>query len=222
MKKWSAQNSYLAAVVVMGLLLSSSCAHRYRDASSGRTGQEVGDMLNTLSSSSNGNSAETQKVIELLKKNPEATVYFAEAPGEMGPIHAVVPVNFAFLSNTQIGINGLDVVRVFFVDLLTDAGHKNALVFQYRAKGQTTFASSVFTNFDQTDGLGEIGEGEFRSVLKRSDGAKIVVRSYDVDPEADDDLSDVVQLEINGFDQDGNEGENLGQISSMEGFSIYF
>lgn len=194
----------------------SNCANRWREASSGRTPEEVGTFLASISSSAGGAPSEAQQILNMVQ-NQGATVYYSEAPGEMGPIHAVTPVDFQYLSNTQYGINALSNIRVFFVDLLVDGGTQNALILQYQITGEQTYTTKVYSNLTGGLPLGSVVDGEFQAPLRDSSGRTILVRSFDVDTESN--LNAVIQLELSSVDAQGNEVENLGQISSMEGFS---
>lgn len=215
MKNW-----WKLTIVSLCVAGTGACATRYREASTGRTADEVASMLTEITSSASGSSPDAQAVLDMIRDNPEATVYFAEAPGALGPIHAVTPIDLGYLTGTEYGLNSLSEIRTFFVELRTEDGHKNALVVQYKLIGQSNYSTEVFTNFN--DELGEIVEGsEFRSILSNS-ARSILVRSFDIDAEYEDELAPVIQLELSAFNEDGSEGQNLGQISSMEGFSIFF
>lgn len=199
------------------LITHSNCANRYREASTGRTSEEVGQFLNTISSSASGAPTEAQRIISMVN-DQGATVYYSEAPGEMGPIHAVTPINFSAISGTQYGLNAVKDIRVFFIDLLTDSGNQNALVVQYRLQNEQAYTTKVYSNLNNGLPGGTIQDGEFSVILKDSANSSILVRSSDVEQD-EDVLSPVIQIELSRVDSNGNETENLGQISSMEGFS---
>lgn len=212
MKRW-----WFPIVIALVLVSThSNCANRWREASTGRTPEEVGAFLASISSSAGGAPSEAQQILNMVQ-NQGATVYYSEAPGEMGPVHAVTPVDFQYLSNTQYGINALSNIRVFFVDLLVEGGTQNALILQYQISGEQAYTTKVYSNLTGGLPLGSVEDGEFLAPLRDSSGRTILVRSFDVDP--DGNLNAVIQLELSSVDAQGNEVENLGQISSMEGFS---
>lgn len=194
-----------------------ACGHRYRETSSGKSASEVSELFRGLQSSSSGTSTELQKAIDLLQNNPETTVYFSEAPGDMGPIHAVLPLDFSFV-NTAITASNLENVRAYLLDLLTEDGHKNILVIEYKLVGENSRSYQVYSN----DGLelGSVADEEFVTTL-RGNNKTILLRSLDMD-DSGEDLANVIQIEVSEVNASGQEVGNLGQISSMEGFSIYF
>lgn len=209
-------------LIAFSLLIVSThmaCGHRWREAESGRSAEEVGQMLEQLQSSSSGTSSELQKAIDLIDQFPETAVYFAEAPGALGPIHAVLPIDTNSLLGEQINFSDLTEIRAFFLDLSTDEGHENILIFEYKINGSSASNYKVFTN-DGTLPKGEVVDGEFTVTLK-SGSEYIVIRSFDVDEELNE-LNPVIQVELSGIDAQGQESGNFGQISSMEGFSIFF
>lgn len=208
----------MAFVVAVALLAThSNCANRWREASTGRSPDEVGSYLATITTSDSGTSSEASAILAMVE-NQGATVYYAEAPGEMGPIHAVAPLDFQELSGTTYGINALSSIRVFFIDLAADAGNQNALVLQYKLQNENTYSTKIYSNIQNQLPGGYFQDGEFVVRLKDSSGKVIVVRSFDVEAE-NEQLAPVVQIELSTIDANGEEALNLGQVSSMEGFS---
>ncbi len=195
-----------------------ACGHRYREASSGKSASEVAELFRGLQSSSSGTNADLQKAIDVLKNNPETTVYFSEAPGDMGPMHAVLPLDFSFVNESITGSN-LESARAYLLDLLTEDGHLNYLIIEYKLAGETTRNYQVFSN----EGLpkGEVVDEEFTTTVRGDNDKTIFLRSFDVD-DSGEDLGKIIQLEVSAVNASGQEGANLGQISSMEGFSVYF
>ncbi len=207
---------FLALSIVI-VSMHQACGHRIREASSGKSAAEVSELFRGLQSSSSGTSTSLQQATKMLEDYPETVVYFSEAPGEMGPLHAVLPLDFSFVSDRITSAN-LESARAYFLDLLTEEGHKNYLIIEYKIVGDASSGYAVYSN----EGMdyGSIVDGEFTSVLKNETGEMIVVRSYDIDD--NEDLTQTIQLEFSGINASGQEEGNLGQISSMEGFSIYF
>lgn len=212
-KQWGA----VAALATILILTHSNCANRWREASTGRSSAEVGAFLNTIGNSATGSPAEANQIIDMVN-NQGATVYYSEAPGEMGPIHAVAPINFSGISGTEYGLNALRDIRIFFIDLLTDDGNQNALVIQYRIQGEDAYTTKIYSNLNNGMPGGYFQDGEFVAQLKDSANNVMIVRSFDVEPDVDQ-LAPVIQIEFSKVDAGGNELENWGQISSMEGFS---
>lgn len=192
---------------------TAACANRYRDASTGRSGDEVGQLLSQLQSSSQGGSGNLQQVINMIEQ-PGTAVYFAEAPGAMGPIHAVLPIDLSYLISPQVGAQPVSELRAWFIDQIDGDFHRNALVIQY-----VTSQGSGFEVFmDDAGAPGFIDEdGVFEVALRGSNNQLVLLTSFDADGELNE-LNDVIQLELSQLDQLGNVVGNAGQISSMEGF----
>ena len=130
----------LTSVLVLAALVGFThfnCATRWREASTGRSADEVGQMLKSLNTTSSGTNATVAEAIKLVEDHPDdVIVYFSEAPGAMGPIEAVSPINFSFV-NKDIGLGSVTSIRVFFIDLLSDNGNLNYLLVDYVVSGQS-------------------------------------------------------------------------------------
>jgi len=143
-------------------------------------------------------------------------LYYTEAPSDLGPIYAVTPFySFEFMSQ-QVFVQDVNFIRVSFVDkTLGDGGHHGVLIFDIQKKDGTKIVE-LFVN-DASSGLnpGFVSEGVFEISLKSADGRVVTLISDDTT--SDDELADVIQFNVVGYDSQGID-LHYGKLSTMIGY----
>lgn len=194
------------------------CSNQWREADADLTSEEMLQFLADVEAA-HGQSLAQGSVSEALalKDDLRTSIYFADAPGVLGPVVSVTSLaDFGFLGSGQ-NLTPFDIasVRLFFMDLPTDSGHENGLIVGIGTAGGTdTSASSSFTYYGFV-GRGDVVDGEFEAILESGSEPRLVVRSFDVDD--DDELMSVIQLKVYDFDQNGDE-RYIGKFSTLVGY----
>lgn len=190
-------------LVIAVLSVSVSCSNRWREA-----GSEINDevMLSALGEISSGqvagNSVNLSEIVAM--KDQGAAIYYAEAPGDMGPVAAVLNVEDLQILGAPAGSTYLNITeaRIFLFDLWTDTERKAGLILGVKTAGDQNFSYSSFL------GNGAMNGGKYEATFQ-GNGFTFTLRSYDVE---EDDLAAVIQLRLYVGE------EYYGKISTLVGF----
>lgn len=190
------------ALLIFSLLMSlatTGCSNSWREGDSGRTPTEVGALLDEVAGAS-GSSTANSDVTTAMQYRDDASIYFAEAPGALGPVGSILSfVDFAFLGSANYSLEGMHIknARVFFFDHSPDFG---LIVGIDQGNGFKYFGFSGKGTFD----------GDFQAVLSGTSG-QITVQSDDIDGDI---LNDVMQLHV----YDSNR-RYAGKFSTLVGYT---
>ncbi|MEQ1878723.1 MAG: hypothetical protein ABL958_18925 [Bdellovibrionia bacterium] len=209
MKKWLA----LSFIV----LLAGACANRWREGEVARSVPEIEGYVESVlnGTEGQGNTGMLAQAREI-RNDPNSFLYYTEAPSDLGPIYAVTPFyTFEFMSQ-QVFTQEVNLIKVSYIDKpLGDGSHHGVLIFDIQ-KVDGTKIVEVFVN-DASSGLspGFVDEGVFEISLKGSNGNVVTLISDDTT--SDDELADVIQFNVVGFDSQGVD-IHYGKLSTMIGY----
>jgi hypothetical protein len=196
---------------VLSLLSLVGCANQWREADSDITGDQVMELLNQIPDAQTAGDGSDNGVSEALayKDASGTAIYFAETPGSLGPVPAVLALDtLEFMNpNEDLWYGNIKKARIFFLDAFDGSTHKDSLII-----GIGKDDSSEYTYYGMS-GEGGIEDEEFVAELKGPNGT-LMLRSWDVDG---DDLTSVIQLRAYLVDSGGNE-VYIGKISTLIGF----
>jgi hypothetical protein len=199
------------------------CAERTRYADAGRTASEIEgfyetDLRGKTPTVGNGIAAADDMV-----DDPSTNMYYAESyrdPGgtvaPMGPVDAVTPIQFDKLG---LGINQsqIQTIRVYFFDQIGGDGRYNhALVMHITTTGSSSQPLILaLANNSSSDEMSSVDDdGVFQVSFSLGGNQRLLLESNDT---TDGELNEVVQFKL-FLANDGEEPEEIGQISSMIGF----
>ena len=190
---------------IMPLLLalsfiSSGCAERYREASPGRTAEEIEEFLADIRANRSAVNGSNAQAAFDMSKDQSTVVYFSESSNSgkaaMGPIHTVVPLDFV-----ELGIDTLprdmEYIRVYFLENNTGTDRHYALMIDIKKTGEAQPKLYVFLNNDATSDVGssvEDGLFEVTFPLTTNGNKFLVLQSDDLDDDAE--LMDVAQFQV--------------------------
>ena len=202
---------------ILSLSISlSSCSYQWMESDSGASSSEVMGLLNEILGSSTlgaANSAALQEFINI-KNNPNSSIYFAFAPGTMGPVASIsslVRYHFLGAAGSDIYYDTIEEVKVFYAYLPAYAGNKGALLIDLKVKGHSDYITKTFVTVFPPQIVGS----EYVAILGEAGQEKLVLRSYNIH---DGELERVIQFRVSDFDSlTGLETEN-GKFSVLEGF----
>jgi hypothetical protein len=174
-------------------------------------------------SSSSTSASDLQKFFSILDAEG-STLFYAEAPGSMGNLNVVMPIDFE-----TMGIQKPTKAYAYFAFVKTDAGSKGALLITSEASspaaspspssspaeastssgsgGQTPLV--VLVNDGTKLSLGQFSEGQFNLETDFQGQSSVFLNTDDV---VDDDLAEVIQFELTSQLQSGEE-VSLGLIN---------
>ena len=212
----------LSLIITLGMSLAG-CSQHWRDADPGVDGDQVDAMLDesltAVTQIADNNSAQDSESFKSLASDPNTTIFFAESNSEMGEPKNLVPFfDLLFLGTQGTSQYGGDVIlepitkaRVFFLDRANEDGsNENAMLLDLIVGDRRIL--KIF--FSDPSAPSYFENGEFVSQMASSDGAQIVIRSFDVD---DDALQSVIQLKVYDFDENGDESL-AGKITTLVAF----
>jgi hypothetical protein len=189
-------------ILTLLTLTTAGCSNSWREGDSGRTPEEVAAYLDEVQNNSSSGTAVSggSDVTTALQYRNEANIYFAEAPGALGPVGSILSfIDFGFLGSPNFTVQGMGIkqARVFFLDASPNFGlvvglDKGAGFEYYGFSGQGSF------------------DGDFEAVLSGSSG-QITVQSDDIDVDI---LNDVIQLHV--YD---SQGGYIGKFSTLVGYT---
>ncbi len=201
----------ILSLIFGGLLLG--CSNQVRESDPQLSGEEMMAMLDQLTSgaSANGSSA-GNGVAEALtyKDDPKTTIFFADAPGPMGPVASVLAVDYLdfIRPGEDLWYGNVTKAQLYFLDSPSTTDRQNGLVI-----GIVTGESEQYQYYGLS-GQGAIVDGQFVVEMTSPTGARIVLRSFDTDG---DDLLSVIQLQVYEVDASGNE-IYIGKFSTLVGY----
>jgi hypothetical protein len=192
-----------------------ACSERYRDADPGVDGQTAYDQLVSIGESADiegVNQLDMARLEDLLDKG---TLYYAEAPGSLGPVRAVTPINPDYLDpqgRLDSYENIIDIRAYLIIAKNSGNSFDAMLIFDTQFSGNDGQEHTVLTVYNAVSD-GKIEEGELQIALADAANNEFVISSQDV---SDEDLNEVIKVQMRGI----SNGDILGQISSMKGFEI--
>ena len=169
---------------------SAGCSNQWRDADANITGAELKEMMNSISSASNTSSGDLTQALAL-KDDPNAAIYFADAPdsvGGMGSVSSIASlVDWSFLGQNYANLTHWNIkeVRVFFIDAPQGDSRKTSLILGLKIDSATNFTYFGFT------GTASLGDSDYSTVLSSGGQVKLILKSVDAQ---DGDLKPVIQL----------------------------
>lgn len=177
-----------------------ACSNHWRDADLGLTPAEMTSILGEVEQASAQGSGNVSEALAL-KDDPNASIYFADAPSPIGQVSNVLGFfNYEFLGLPDLGFRDIAEARVIFFDApQPEGGRKAALILGIKQKGQDLFTYYAYT------GSGSIDGREYEANL-----GEIVVKSFDA---SEGGLADVIQLKV--YEPGGG---YLGKIATLVGF----
>ncbi len=204
-------------------LALAACSRHYRTGDAGVDGTQLNTLLEeSLTAGSTATSPDEIQRFRQIFNDPNTTIYFAESNENFGNAFNVAAIyDWNFLGQAGLAQNlggevfteALQHARVFFLDLPYEDRIQSALLIDINHQGNRIvkiFLNDAYSASEPT----WVEAGELTSHMTASDGAEIIVRSYDVDGDL---LQSVIQLQINGFDSEGSE-VLLGKIATLVGF----
>lgn len=193
----------------------SACSTQWREADGQIDAQGVFDILNKTYSQSSTSTTVSQFMQYI--NDPNLAIYFADAPGSLGPIASIASfTDFSFLDasiNSPFPHDDLAAIRVFFIDVPTASGRVNGLMFGLRHAQDQNF--STYALMSSSSNPGSVQNGEFAVTLSNGSQDTLYVTSDDVDDHGE--LKGVIQLHLYQIDAYGD-GNYIGKISTMIGF----
>jgi hypothetical protein len=197
-------------VVLSMVIAFAGCSNQWRDADANITAAEMMEMLNSVTSSSNASSGDLSQALAL-KDDPNAAIYFADAPdsvGGMGSVASIASlVDWSFLGQdyATLSIWKINEVRVFFIDApQADGSRKTALILGLKIESSANFTYFGFT------GTASLGDNDYSTVLSAGGQVKLILKSLDAE---DGDLEPVIQLKAYSPGD-----EEIGKFSTLVGF----
>lgn len=179
-----------------------ACSNHWREANSGLTAQEMAVILAEVeqSSAQAGGSGSLTEALAL-KDDPNASIYFADAPSPIGQVPNVLGFfNYEFLGLGDIGYRDISEARVIFFDApQTDGSRLAALIIGIKQVGQDVFTYYAFSGTASIDG------SDYEANL-----GNIIVKSFDA---SEGGLDDVIQLKV--YEPGGG---YLGKVATLVGF----
>lgn len=201
--------AYFISTII--LTVGIGCSNQYRETASDISGDEVMQMLDQVSSATTSGTGSDNGIAEALSyKDASGTaIYFADAPGAMGKVPAVLALDtLEFMNpNEDLWYGNIQKARIFFLDAFDGSAHQNGLIIGVAKEG-----ASGYTYYGMS-GEGSMEGDEFVTELKGPNGT-LILRSWDTDGE---DLTSVIQLRAYMVDSNGNE-VYVGKISTLIGF----
>lgn len=196
----------LVMACALSVFITSGCSNHWREGDAQISGEEMLQILGEVQTGSSLMGGNVSQVLQL-KDDPATAIYFADAPGSLGPVASVLSLfNFEFLGQPDLAWDSITQARVFFLDRPADGGRQTGLIIGIGVGG----GSLSYYGFS---GTGSIENGEF--VAQLSGGQKnITLRSYDIEG---GDLSGTIQLQVYDVDAAGNE-RYIGKFSTLVGF----
>lgn len=203
-------------VVLLALLGTSlmACSNHWREASSGMSEEELLSELADFTSSSSADGTFTE-----LANNENAAIYFADAPGPLGPPESVLAMrDYTFLGlSEETRPEDLERVRIFFIDSFQgapeDGQRRFALAIEVQLKGEENSQTKFFYSTDDW----QFKKDQFVAHFE-GNGASLEVYSYDLAPNVADELAAVIQLRISQTVDNADEFYDNGKINNLVGF----
>lgn len=205
----------LGALVFGSLILFlSGCSQHTRTADVEFDPQQILESLDQhisefSESGSNGDIADLSE----LREAEGVRIYYATSHGERGPGLGPVESVFSFADFSFIGesfdFSAVTEGEAYFLDLPTESGHENVILFVLTIDGETR--RYVLSNLNGGE-RGQLSDTDFITVLEGA-GGTVGVQTFDV---SGGDIDGVIQLRF-FIDQDG-ENVQIGKISSLVGF----
>lgn len=192
------------SLLIMVLVLTA-CSNQWREADTGLSSDQVIDLLGEAGSA-NAQSAAILKTLD----TPNASVYFAEAPGNMGTVASVMSLAyFNFLGkNNAYTYRNISYVRIFLIDN-PSSSQSASLIIGIKEGGSDTLAYYNFT------GVGVFDGSEYVAILKDpSSGREIILESWDVE---DEEFKNVIQVRVSDVTAQGRE-RYIGKFSTLVGY----
>lgn len=228
MTSWSLRTfSLIILIPILG------CSNQWREGDAQIDGDEVLAMLDQVAgvSSESLDGEVTSSVSGMAeavreKDNPDTTIFFADAPGPIGPVASVLALDNLDFLNLGEGLwyGNVSQAQIFFLDTPTSSGRHNGLVIGIGtgagnsrdggSDGQNASESATAYQYAAMSGQGSIENGEFYVEMETPSGSTLVLRSWDVDG---DELRAVIQLQVYEVDSAGEE-IYLGKFSTLVGF----
>jgi hypothetical protein len=185
------------ALILLTLTLAA-CSNSWREGDSGRDPTEVAAMLKEIQDAQAQGTANGD-VSTALAHADTAVIYFADAPGSLGPVGSILSLSdYSFLGLTSQPT--MQQVRVFFLDNGADV----SLIIGID-QGQGSFQYYAFTGTATYDG------GVMEAQLQGSTGS-LIVQSDDVKGST---LNDVIQLSY----FNASSGDYIGMNSTLVGYN---
>jgi hypothetical protein len=202
-------NAQFKKLVLVFFLLVTACSQEWREGDAGLSGDE---MMSLLDEAQSGNAYADSGVTQALayKTDPNTTIFFADAPGSMGPVPGVLALtDMSFLGSggEQLSQYTVQAARIFFIDSPSLEDRQNGLVIGVTADG----GAMKYYGFS---GQGHVDGDLFEATLTGAAGTRVTLRSWDTD---DGQLQDVIQLRVYEYDGAGNE-IYIGKFTTLVGY----
>ena len=184
----------------------TACSNQWREADAGLSSEQVVKLLGEAGSA-NGQSAAIIKSLD----DSNASVYFAEAPGNMGTVASVISLTyFNFLGKDDaFTYRNISYVRIFLIDNPSSANQSASLIIGIKESGSDTLSYYNFT------GVGVFGSADYVTILKDpTSGREIVLESWDVEEE---EFKNVIQVRVSDVTAQGDE-RYIGKFSTLVGY----
>lgn len=191
----------LALVMVAGL--TKACGSRMRTADLNVSLADIDSQLQTLRTQATTLGDESQMLDAFLNMTRQdgASIYYSEAPGSLGSIENVMPLDWFFLNfrNAANVPTAASQIRAYFVTVPTPQGLRGGLLLeQYIGSSIVPVVLLNDTNIANPMTQSPIMPGEMTDIdftmdLARSREVVVTARSTDI---YDGDLTNVIQLEL--------------------------
>lgn len=208
MKKW-----LVLCISTLALGLLPGCSTHWTEAEPGIDSDGLMSRLDEVEVEASGvGAAGDLQAFLTLAGEEMATIYFAEAPGTLGPIESVFSVfDFSFLGE-EIFMEDIQEVEIYFVDLNSESHRDNGLLIRLVVADQPKYY--VFMSTD--DFPSQVANQQLLTSVTGERG-QVVLRTYDLQDD-EDTLMGVIQLKISYIDPEDGLEYGAGQFSTLVGF----
>jgi hypothetical protein len=203
----------------------SGCSNHTREANAGIDYDTMMSNLNSFiggSTTANGSSSSgsisvqsqngnTTDFASLVQSGTNIKVYFAEAPGSLGPVVSVASFSdFGFVGRSDLDYSQISDIQIFFVDGTLNEQRTFGLLIAIRAASQAEGATSTgYETYAFTGTSPDISGGQLGISISGNNGNSYYARTNDVDKNGN--LDDVIQIKIS----DGESDQDIGQFSTL-------
>jgi hypothetical protein len=184
----------VATALTFSVLIFQNCTGRRvlsakLDVSNTQVNSQVGALYTAYSAGSSTAIEGLSSFFDIYKTDGSA-LFYAEAPGSMGDISTVMPLEFNQLGLAEIPAK----IRAYFVV----AGASGALLLTSVGGSGTPEETPLLVM--AATGNSAFGDFDYALPVSSSSGGTFSLHSYDV---ANGDLNETIQLEVESLDQDG-------------------
>ncbi|MBX7232475.1 MAG: hypothetical protein K1X29_10355 [Bdellovibrionales bacterium] len=191
--------------ILLLMTLNLGCSNQWRHSNIEFDTNEVLDFLETIETSGSGGQQSTSLSSQFfaLKNDPNARIYYAEGPGEMGTVQNVFSFfNYDFMGEDMqyLTPETLQMIKVVFLHSI-ESGLSALMVYaQIQDGGNQNTIIKYFSSSNPTT----IENGRFTAELQNETGYSFYFHSYDVYKKTNN-LKEVIQLRLTEVTPEGDE-----------------